>query len=296
MNHKSETCRASKLKIADIAPAQGKILLLGCGGGFDAGSALPIFSALKDAIGPERIILGGVQEPAISNFDNYKRLANAQNIPAQTMMILTEHSEIVAGAEQHPILSVRKCPELCLAKALQIEVLYVSASTDLSRASSELADFCLRNQISRILGIDTGIDSHLPKEIDCTYQDAQIDNWSIDLLKKINAQAKIEAWLANVAVGVETWINLAAVKNFERQLNSKSFLGHWRPEPKDCRLFLRAWDQVKAMIGMEPSNTGYVLRQAFMNFTGEVHLPHSEHAVPITPEISKFYIFKLARA
>jgi len=97
---------------------------MGCGGGFDTGSALPLWTHLRRSIGDkQKIFLGGVQEPSIESFHDHRPIIlsgiqNKDKNELKAICWLESGTEISPNASDHPILSVRRCPELYISRVL----------------------------------------------------------------------------------------------------------------------------------------------------------------------------------
>lgn len=269
----------------------GNILILGCGGGFDIGSALPLWTHLKIIAGGERqIFIGGVQEPSVESFSDCKEIRPPD---LKTICILTADSKISPVAVDHPIFSVRKSPELCVARYLNTSVLYISSSEPIVLASAELKSFCAENRIQSILTVDTGIDSHVSSDSTGNLGDPETDCWTRDLLIKTSSN-QIDTFLVNICVGVETWISVDVRREFTIRKESNAFRGNWKPDSQDSVDFFNVWQCSKKLLGFEPSNTGFVLHQALSGIKGAAALPHSSGIeVEITESTSEYNFFNL---
>lgn len=289
----------TKEKIAEIFCNSGNTLIMGCGGGFDTGSALPIWTHLRRSFGnKQKVFLGGVQEPSIKSFHNHKSiiLPDTQNKGKNELKAvcwLEDSTEISSNAPDHPILSVRRCPELCISHVLHAPVLYVSASFKPDHAAEELFALCQEYNIKTILTIDTGIDSHVTADMKGNLGDPEIDLWTRNLLIETSKHG-VDCFLANICVGVEPWISKSVYDVFKQSQKENHFVGTWQPTNKDTKDFVTVWKSVRETLGFEPSNTGFALRKALEGFRGNVELPHSPGAsVNITDSTSKYYLFRL---
>ena len=275
----------------DSLRSDGNILILGCGGGFDIGSALPLWTHLKQAVGRERqVFIGGVQEPAIESFADRSEMRSPN---LKTICKLTPDSKISPTVVDHPIFTVRKSPELCVARYLDTSVLYISSSESIAMASAELIAFCGEYGIQSILTVDTGIDSHVSSDSTGNLGDPETDCWTRDLLIGTSSN-HIDTYLVNVCVGVETWISNDVRREYDLRKKSEAYRGRWKPESQDAIDFFNVWKCSKKLLEFEPSNTGFVLHQALSGIVGPVALPHSCGIdVEITEATSEYNFFKL---
>ena len=269
----------------------GNILVIGCGGGFDAGSALPLWSHLNlNAMEKCKVFLGGVQEPTIRSFEGYK---DSGINGLSGICWLTPETRICKDAPDHPILTVRQCPELCISRSLGISVAYLSASQEIEPMIDELLRFCEMNKIRTIITVDTGIDSHVSEDSQGNLGDPEVDCWTKKLLSGVSSQ-NIKCFLVNVCVGVEAWISEDVQESFKRALNSSLYKGEWLPSKEDVTSFFKAWQYSENLLGFPPSNTGYILHQALLGVHENVELPHSKGIfVSVNESTAKYYFFKL---
>jgi hypothetical protein len=269
----------------------GNILVIGCGGGFDAGSALPLWSYLnRNATEKCKVFLGGVQEPNIRSFEGCEYIDGKES---SAICWLTPKTRLSIDAPDHPILTVRHCPELCISRSLGISVVYLSASQEIEATLGELLTFCEMNKIKTIITVDTGIDSHVSQDSQGNLGDPEVDCWTRKLLSKVSSH-QIKCFLANVCVGVETWISEDVKESFKRALNSSFYEGVWSPSKKDVSSFFKVWQDSENRLGFAPSNTGYVLHQALLGVQKDVELPHSEGIfVSVNESTANYYFFKL---
>jgi hypothetical protein len=265
--------------------ANGNILVIGCGGGFDAGSALPLWQGLKREGGELlRVFLGGVQEPPTTSFVDAKQISSA-------LCWLTPETRLSPDGPDHPILTVRKCPELCIAHSLQMQLLYISADQEVEDILPEVLLFCKQHGIQTILAVDTGIDSHVTLACQGNLGDPELDRWTRSLLEHLSFH-HLQCYLANICVGVETWISKDVQAVFQQAVDGPNFRGIWTPTAEHTTTFFQAWRDISRFLGFAPSNTGYVLHQAFSGVRQEVELPHGPGiVVHVNEAMTDYYIF-----